>query len=93
MDWTLSDGTIVSLGGRVRGDSSLAEFLRGVMGDARKGRISSGYGVCPHYETLDVGVPHLLDFWLRENANVTSGPDVEYPKHDPRPEPTPGSVY
>lgn len=93
MDWTLSDGTVVSLGGRVRGDSLLAESMRRLMADARKDLISSGYGACPHYEQLDVDVPYLLDFWLRENATVKSGPDVEYPKHEPRPEPPPGSVY
>jgi len=91
--WHLADGTIVSLGGRVSGDSIVAEVLLGTMSDAMSGLVSSGYGAEPHIETLDVNVPHLLDHYLRGRFCVASGPDVEYPIEKPRPEPPEGAVY
>jgi hypothetical protein len=91
--WTLSDGTTVSLGGIVTGDSILAEVLRSEMQTAKGGEKSSGYGAVPHIERLDVNVPYLLDYYLRDQYEVTSGPNVVYPQRVPRPAPPKGAVY
>jgi hypothetical protein len=91
--WVLSDGTKVTLGGNVSGDSVVADVVRVTMQDAKTGELSSRYGATPHEAVLDVNVPHLLDFYLRDRFGVVSGPDVVYPKAEPRPAPPEGAVY
>jgi hypothetical protein len=91
--WKLRDGTTVSLGGDVAGSGILADLVTGIMADAKRGVVCSGYGLVPHFETLDVNVPHLLDFYLRKLFDVASGPTVNYPEPTVRPDPPEAAVY
>lgn len=91
--WVLSDGTEISLGGNVSGDSLVAEFARRDMRDAKDGNVCSNYGAQPHVADLDIDVPHLMDHYIRNRYDVASGPDVEYPTEEPRPDPPEGAVY
>lgn len=91
--WTLRDGTTVNLGGDVVGSGVLAELVKAEMADARRGLLSSGYGLEPHLEVLDVDVPHLLDFYLRRRFDIASGPVVRYPDHTVREDPPEGAIF
>lgn len=84
--WVFEDGTRVWLGGKVAGGSDVAAELRERIALARSsGLVSSGYGLIPSCEPLDVNVPHLMDHWLRSfrRLSVVSGPAVEYPPTEP----------
>lgn len=81
--WVLKDGTKLWLGGKVEGEGDYAYELRERIDLARTRGITSGW--LPGYEEmLDVNVPHLVDYWLRECLNfpVVSGPAVEYPREE-----------
>jgi hypothetical protein len=83
--WVFSDGTKVWLGGKVEGDSDLAEEVRIVVKLTRtRGRVNSGYGPPCGEELLDPDVDYLMDFWLRSlSAIVVSAPHVVYPEQVP----------
>ena len=91
--WNLSDGTKVYLGGKVEGDSGVAEWVRKELGRAITEPVCSWYGAAPHYKRLDVGVPHLLDAFLRFTWEVSSAPDFDRPIEEPRLAPPEGAVY
>lgn len=83
--WVCGDGSRIWLGGRVDGDGPVAVVARQVFVLVRSGDlIGSGYGAEPETEPLDLDVPHLLDAWVRMQADeVVSAPVVEYPTLDP----------
>jgi hypothetical protein len=93
------DGTKVYLGGRVTGDSKLADDLRLEIAESKKpgGRISSGYGPANSRESLDLEVPYLLDSWLRRGApfhvEVSDAPEFAVPDIDPGLEPKVRTIY
>lgn len=82
--WTLSDGTVVRLGGLVEGQTRTAELLRRDVQAFREGRrmpipmFAPPAGSVP----LELGsVPHV-DCWVRDTARfgratVVSGPEFE----------------
>ncbi len=94
--WILSDGTEISIGGEVAGETLNAMRLRLTFAALRtKGQYSSGFGAVPHEQPLDINVPYLLDFYLRRTlgAEVVSGPEVVYPVVESRPAPPDGCSY
>lgn len=92
--WELEDGTKIYLGGKVEGDSFEAKRIRGDFADVRRGvNVSSGWGPLPSHEPLNLNTPHLVDCYLREEYQVQSGPQVEYPKLKPPAESHPGRLY
>jgi hypothetical protein len=101
--WTLSDGTVVRLGGRVDGEGRVVDLLRGDVRAIRRGeRVPISMFVEPGGTVpLDLdSVPHV-DCWVRDTARfgpatVASAPEFERPddgrdfsKH----EHVPGRVY
>lgn len=91
--WVLSDGTKVSLGGKVEGSSFTAQRLRGLMSALGTDPVYVNAGDAPFSVKLDPELPHLLDSFLRESATVVSAPAFDRPAAKPRPAPPKGAVY
>jgi hypothetical protein len=83
--WVFSDGTKVWLGGKVEGDSDLAEEIRIGVALVRSGRrVNSGYGPDCGEALLDLGVDYIMDHWLRGlSGSIESAPKVVYPVQEP----------
>ncbi len=100
MTWILSDGTEVDLGGRVRGDSSLADALKQDVVGRKRGRptwVLVGPIPGPRVR-LQLDDPALVDAWIRQVAvrydvTVMSGPEIEPIKRPESPEYPPGTVF
>jgi hypothetical protein len=100
MKWELSDGTEVFLGGRVRGTSPAAEYLR-----ADVLAVKGGSRVPVQVETppakarrLDIDDAQLVDEWVRASAlrfdlDVTSAPELEPIERFNPPDPDDGTTY
>jgi hypothetical protein len=95
--WVFSDGTKVSLGGEVSGDSTFAVMLKVDISEIRTGkrRQSSFFGPTNDCVTLDLDVPYLLDSWLAGvrpgYVKLVSYPEFETPLLEPG-EVTPGQT-
>lgn len=84
MKWELSDGTEVSLGGRVRGTSAVAEALRADVLKAKGGflvPVQVEMAPCKP-RRLDLEDAQLVNEWLNAHAvragvTVTSAPELE----------------
>jgi hypothetical protein len=83
MRWELADGTVVSLGGEVDGDSALAARLRLDAADAKHGAPDLiSVGAQPgSWERLDVNNAQLVNIWVRTAADkariaIISAPEV-----------------
>ena len=82
--WKLTDGTVVHLGGKVEGDSSLAALLRTAASRVTKGAPDLiSVGPQPgSWERLDLSDAQLVNIWVRTAADkarvgIVSAPDVE----------------
>lgn len=83
MNWSLSDGSVVSLGGKVEGTSALADKLRL---DAKQARAGYPRAVLslppPGSERLRLDDAWHVDCWVRDeamrfNVYVTDAPEVQ----------------
>ena len=87
MEWKISDGTVVHLGGEIEGDGPVAQRL---LEDLQ--RMADGVlvyvGVRPEpagSEPLDLDSALHVNAWvfgaaLRESATVESAPEIEFPE-------------
>lgn len=84
MSWVLSDGTVISPGGEVEGNTALAYALRDAVAAAGRGfAVPVQVEVVPSApRALDLADAQLVDVWIRAmarryDASVTSAPEIK----------------
>lgn len=83
LTWTVSDGTRVSLGGIVGGDSQFARAARTYIGMVANGiEVDSGAGPVPDVVPLKLEDPNLVDPWLSRLAQVHGLTVTERPEFE-----------
>ena len=100
MTWVLDDGTKVDVGGRVRGDTVLANMLRHDVDGHKRGRkiwVYAGAIPGPMAE-VDLHDPSLVHEWIIQRAvrfdvTVESGPDVKPIERPARGDYPPGTIF
>lgn len=83
LTWTTSDGTRVSLGGNVAGESQFAKAARTYAAMASDGiEVDSGAGPIPDVVPLKLDDPTLVDAWLSRLASIHGLTVTERPEFE-----------